>query len=162
MKTFHCNSCSHLVFFENVRCERCESLLGYVPELREISAFEDAGELYLVFERITGRPLSDVIGERGTLPPSEALEVARDESCRLTWKPYMHDPSLPYLLRRKMPPTLVVWGREDAIVPVNAGEIYQESIRGSRLVVLDGCGHRPEIEQRERFVRLVEDFLQET
>lgn len=44
MKTFHCNHCSHLVFFENVRCERCESLLGYVPELAEISAFEDAGE----------------------------------------------------------------------------------------------------------------------
>ena len=44
MKTFHCNHCSHLVFYENVRCERCESLLGYVPELAEISAFEDAGE----------------------------------------------------------------------------------------------------------------------
>lgn len=44
MKTFHCNRCSHLVFYENVRCERCESLLGYVPELAEISAFEDAGE----------------------------------------------------------------------------------------------------------------------
>ncbi|SHK58608.1 hypothetical protein SAMN05192548_102846 [Paraburkholderia terricola] len=44
MKTFHCNRCSHLVFYENVRCERCEALLGYVPELAEISAFEDAGE----------------------------------------------------------------------------------------------------------------------
>jgi hypothetical protein len=44
MKTFHCNHCTQLVFFENVRCERCESLLGYVPELAEISAFEEAGE----------------------------------------------------------------------------------------------------------------------
>ncbi|MEA3085335.1 MAG: hypothetical protein QOC89_3032 [Paraburkholderia sp.] len=44
MKTFHCNRCSHLVFYENVRCERCESLLGYVPELAEISAFEEADE----------------------------------------------------------------------------------------------------------------------
>lgn len=43
MKTFHCNRCSQLVFYENVRCERCASLLGYVPELAEISAFEDAG-----------------------------------------------------------------------------------------------------------------------
>lgn len=42
MKTFHCNRCSQLVFFENVRCERCEALLGYVPELGEISAFEPA------------------------------------------------------------------------------------------------------------------------
>ncbi|KQR74365.1 hypothetical protein ASG35_19825 [Burkholderia sp. Leaf177] len=44
MKTFHCNHCNQLVFFENFRCERCESLLGFIPELAEISAFEDAGE----------------------------------------------------------------------------------------------------------------------
>jgi hypothetical protein len=43
MKTFRCNRCEHLVFFENVRCERCDALLGYVPELGEISAFEDVG-----------------------------------------------------------------------------------------------------------------------
>jgi hypothetical protein len=44
MKTFHCNRCSQRVFFENVRCERCAALLGYLPQLRAISAFEDAGE----------------------------------------------------------------------------------------------------------------------
>lgn len=44
MKTFHCNRCSQLVFFENVLCERCEALLGYVPELGEISAFEPDDE----------------------------------------------------------------------------------------------------------------------
>ena len=44
MRTFHCNRCEHLVFFENVRCERCEALLGYLPELGELSAFEDAGD----------------------------------------------------------------------------------------------------------------------
>lgn len=43
MKTFHCNRCAQFVFFENVLCERCDALLGYVPELAEISAFEDAG-----------------------------------------------------------------------------------------------------------------------
>jgi hypothetical protein len=43
MKTFHCNHCEQLVFFENFRCERCESLLGFIPELGQISAFEDAG-----------------------------------------------------------------------------------------------------------------------
>ncbi|MGF6777123.1 zinc-binding metallopeptidase family protein [Paraburkholderia sp. GAS334] len=44
MKTFHCNRCSQFVFFENVLCERCNALLGYVPELSEISAFEEAGD----------------------------------------------------------------------------------------------------------------------
>ncbi|PLZ02698.1 hypothetical protein CY652_09180 [Burkholderia sp. WAC0059] len=44
MKTFHCAKCSQPVFFENVTCEHCGSLLGYVPEIGEISAFEPAGE----------------------------------------------------------------------------------------------------------------------
>lgn len=44
MRTFNCNRCEQLVFYENVRCERCDALLGYVPELGELSAFEDAGD----------------------------------------------------------------------------------------------------------------------
>ncbi|HEY3599899.1 MAG TPA: putative zinc-binding metallopeptidase [Paraburkholderia sp.] len=44
MKSFHCNRCNHRVFFENVRCERCDALLGYVPELGDISAFEEADD----------------------------------------------------------------------------------------------------------------------
>ncbi|WP_414439288.1 putative zinc-binding metallopeptidase [Burkholderia sp. 22PA0106] len=40
MKTFHCDNCGQLVFFENVRCERCGSPLGYLPEIGEVGAFE--------------------------------------------------------------------------------------------------------------------------
>lgn len=40
MKTFHCNSCNQQVFFENVLCERCGHMLGYVYDLDDVSAFE--------------------------------------------------------------------------------------------------------------------------
>ncbi|MEK6349334.1 MAG: putative zinc-binding metallopeptidase [Burkholderia sp.] len=40
MKTFHCDNCGQLVFFENVSCERCGAPLGYLPEIGEIGAFE--------------------------------------------------------------------------------------------------------------------------
>ncbi len=40
MKTFHCDNCGQLVFFENVRCERCGSPLGYLPDVGEMGAFE--------------------------------------------------------------------------------------------------------------------------
>lgn len=43
MKTFHCDKCGQLVFFENVRCENCGSILGYLPEHQGIYAFEDNG-----------------------------------------------------------------------------------------------------------------------
>jgi hypothetical protein len=40
MKTFECSHCGQLVFFENVRCEACEHALGYIPELKQMLAFE--------------------------------------------------------------------------------------------------------------------------
>lgn len=43
MRTFHCDKCAQQVFFENVRCESCGSLLGYVPEQLAVVAFEAAG-----------------------------------------------------------------------------------------------------------------------
>jgi pimeloyl-ACP methyl ester carboxylesterase len=90
----------------------------------------------------------------------EAWEVAREQTCHLSWRPYMHDPSLPYLLRRlRKLPTLIIWGRQDAIVPVSAAEVYQASIPGSRLVILDHCGHHPELEKSDEFVQQVQAFL---
>jgi 4,5:9,10-diseco-3-hydroxy-5,9,17-trioxoandrosta-1(10),2-diene-4-oate hydrolase len=63
------------------------------------------------------------------------------------------------LHRLKRVPTLIVWGREDPIVPVSAGEAYQAAIPGSRLVVLDRCGHHPHIEHPETFVQHIQAFL---
>ena len=91
---------------------------------------------------------------------AESWEVAREEACRLGWRPYMFYAALPQLLQRlKILPTLIVWGRQDAIVPLSAGELYHESIPGSRLVVLEDCGHRPEVEKTGDFVELVHQFL---
>ena len=93
----------------------------------------------------------------------EAWELAREEACRLSWRPYMYYPALPHLLRRlKRLPTLMVWGRQDAIVPLSVGEVYRDSISGSRLAVLDNCGHHPEVEKSDEFVRLVHGFLSGT
>lgn len=40
MKTFHCNRCGNLVFFENVTCERCGATLGLLPDLAQLATFE--------------------------------------------------------------------------------------------------------------------------
>ena len=79
----------------------------------------------------------------------------------MTWRPYMHYPSLaPVLHRLKRLPTLIIWGKDDTIVPLSAGEAYQAAIPGSQLVLLDNCGHHPEIEQTDAFVNHVQRFLQ--
>ena len=90
----------------------------------------------------------------------EKWEANREAASRLSWRPYMHDPSLPHLLHRvRNLPTQIIWGKEDQIVPLSAAEVYQQAIRGSRLTILDGCGHHPEIEKPDEFVKLVQDFL---
>ena len=90
----------------------------------------------------------------------EAWEVAREEACRLSWRPYMYYPALPNLLHRlKRLPTQIIWGRDDSIIPVSAGQVYHQSIPGSQLAVLENCGHRPELEKTDAFLRLVQDFL---
>jgi pimeloyl-ACP methyl ester carboxylesterase len=59
-------------------------------------------------------------------------------------------------------PTLLVVGSEDRIVdPRQAIEAARLLPRG-RLVVLEGCGHAPQIEQADVVNRLVVEFLQES
>jgi hypothetical protein len=44
MKTFHCQYCGHLLFFENVQCLQCESDVAFLPDRMNMAAIEPAGE----------------------------------------------------------------------------------------------------------------------
>jgi len=44
MRVFACQACGQLLYFENVRCERCSRLLGYLPDRGTISAIEPMQE----------------------------------------------------------------------------------------------------------------------
>jgi len=90
----------------------------------------------------------------------ELFEDARAQLARLAWTPYMHNPTLPHLLGVAAGlPTLLIWGKQDAVVPVSAGDAYRDAIPGARLLVFDKCGHRPEVEKSAEFIREVEAFL---
>lgn len=90
----------------------------------------------------------------------ELWECSREESARLTWRPYMYHAALPHLLGRLQDlPTLLVWGEQDGVIPVSAGEVYQQAIQGARLEIIPNCGHHPEMEQTDEFVHLVRDFF---
>jgi pimeloyl-ACP methyl ester carboxylesterase len=98
----------------------------------------------------------------GKVPTPADLEIAernREMSARLAWKPYMHNPVLERFLPRVTNPALIVWGREDRIIPVECGERYRKLLPGSTLTVLEKCGHLVPIEQPDAFARLVREFL---
>jgi pimeloyl-ACP methyl ester carboxylesterase len=56
-------------------------------------------------------------------------------------------------------PTLIVWGRNDRIVPAADALGYGKRLRNSRTVILDRTGHLPMAERPVRFNRLLETFL---
>jgi pimeloyl-ACP methyl ester carboxylesterase len=57
-------------------------------------------------------------------------------------------------------PTLIVWGRNDRLVPVPAALAYKKRIgENARLEIFDDCGHVPQIERPVRFNRTLERFL---
>jgi pimeloyl-ACP methyl ester carboxylesterase len=103
------------------------------------------------YDQLYGRPPSP---EQQTM-----AENNREMAARLCWKPYMYDPRLPFLLARVTIPTRIVWGRQDQLVPLECGQLYQQAIPGAELVVIDQCGHLPQVEKPEEFVRCALAFL---
>jgi pimeloyl-ACP methyl ester carboxylesterase len=56
-------------------------------------------------------------------------------------------------------PTLIVWGREDRIAPLECAELFHRAIPNSRMAIVDQCGHYPHLEKTEEFTRVLLDFL---
>lgn len=56
-------------------------------------------------------------------------------------------------------PTLIIWGREDASLPVSNAETMNELIKGSRLEILENAGHLANFDRAATFNELVIDFL---
>jgi pimeloyl-ACP methyl ester carboxylesterase len=59
-------------------------------------------------------------------------------------------------------PTLIVWGKNDTIIPVSHAHAAHEAIPGSRLEIIDDCGHFPHVEDPERFLDVLLEFLEAT
>jgi pimeloyl-ACP methyl ester carboxylesterase len=59
-------------------------------------------------------------------------------------------------------PSLLVWGANDPIIPPEHGRAAHELMPGSRLELLDGVGHFPQLEDPYGFARLLAEFIAET
>jgi pimeloyl-ACP methyl ester carboxylesterase len=56
-------------------------------------------------------------------------------------------------------PTLVIWGRQDKLVPVDHARILEGNLQRSATVLFGDCGHFPQVEQPQRFNTAVLNFL---
>ena len=55
--------------------------------------------------------------------------------------------------------TLIIWGAEDAVIPLAAGRTMNSLIKNSKLVIIEKCGHLPQEEMPERVLDEVTAFI---
>jgi 2-hydroxy-6-oxonona-2,4-dienedioate hydrolase len=56
-------------------------------------------------------------------------------------------------------PTLVVWGKYDELANPAGADRLAATIPGARKIIIDNCGHMPQLEKADEFNRIVRDFL---
>ncbi|HLM31914.1 MAG TPA: alpha/beta fold hydrolase [Solirubrobacterales bacterium] len=59
-------------------------------------------------------------------------------------------------------PALLLWGSDDPIIPVAHGRAAHELMPGSRLEVMEGVGHFPQLERPREFASLLAEFVAST
>jgi pimeloyl-ACP methyl ester carboxylesterase len=69
------------------------------------------------------------------------------------------DKGLKKRIHRVKAPTLIIWGKEDRLVPPVYADEFSRRIPGARVQTVDGAGHAPQLEQPEKVARMVADLL---
>jgi len=57
--------------------------------------------------------------------------------------------------------TLVIWGKDDRLIPVKYCEPFITKMENCKLLLIEKCGHRPHAEKPDLFNKVVIDFLRE-
>lgn len=109
--------------------------------------------LYAVDKRPVDDSYAKLVFERLSQPNARAaFQSALKESASA--------PRLGPRLSRIHSPTLVLWGKEDIMIPAKFAEPFMR-MKNCRVVLLERCGHRPHAERPRVFNSLVSVFLKE-
>lgn len=122
------------------------------PELAKLLFFDQDFPIAALMRAYDARM---ALPEEILLPQMKAMEVA----AKIGWNPYLHDPKLETRLHRVTAPTLVVWGKQDGLVPLAYAERWKALVPGARVQVIDRCGHLPSVERPEALAEAVVGFL---
>ncbi len=104
---------------------------------------------------------------RAMFAPPDSREAALDDAVARVWAigcttKYLWpvpDKGLHKRLHRISAPTLVMWGDNDALVPVVYAEEFGRRIANCEVVIVPNCGHIPQLEQPDITVQTVRRFL---
>jgi pimeloyl-ACP methyl ester carboxylesterase len=125
----------------------------------------------IVFKQLYGRAIfralfRDEMYAPGGAPPLERIDWHYDvfnspaarESAHAVMRATLDTRAVIARLPRIVAPTLVLWGREDRIYPVQGAHRLAREITGARLEIMD-AGHVPHEERPRELMTLLAEFL---
>lgn len=133
-----------------------DAVWGYTPSFEAMRALLDI----FAFDRtLVNDELAALRYQASLRPGFQESFAAMFPAPRQRWVDAMVSPEA--AIRALAHPTLVVHGREDAVIPLANSLTLAQWIPHVQLHVFGECGHWTQIEHAARFARLVEDFLAE-
>jgi pimeloyl-ACP methyl ester carboxylesterase len=109
-----------------------------------------------------GRDLPDVVRILQDLPePTASSAFARTLRAVVDWRGQVVT-MLDRCYLTESVPVQLIWGSKDSVIPVSHARMAHAAMPGARLDVFEGSGHFPFHDDPERFVEIVEKFIETT
>ena len=128
-----------------------ELMSGPPERAPEYLFFDSTGEIAQAFFRLPDDP---------DLVPQIIAAAVWAQGCAAKFLWPIPDQGLAKRLHRVTAPTLIVFGREDRVIPSFYGQEFADRIASSRLELIERCGHIPHVEAFGRTRELVAEFLE--
>jgi pimeloyl-ACP methyl ester carboxylesterase len=131
-------------------------LLGFPP----VKLFSRIGASVLrLFDTSLGRDAEEILAVFDALPNTEARRaILRTLRSGVDWQGQVITMLDRAYLAHDVP-TLIVWGRRDAIIPLGHARLARIAFPDSELVIFDEAGHFPHHTDPPRFARVVREFV---
>jgi pimeloyl-ACP methyl ester carboxylesterase len=115
-----------------------------------------------LFDTPLGRDAEEILAVFDALPDTEARRaILRTLRSGVDWRGQVIT-MLDRAYLAEGVPTLIVWGRRDAIIPLVHGQLAHGAMPGSELEIFDEAGHFPHHTDPARFARVVREFVART
>jgi pimeloyl-ACP methyl ester carboxylesterase len=104
-------------------------------------------------------PLAAMLPAPDPTDPESLFRASQTMASILQFIWPLPDKGLSKRLYRLKAPTLIVWGAQDKLVDPAYGDDFAAAIADARLEIVDGAGHLPQLEQAERTIGLITEFV---
>jgi pimeloyl-ACP methyl ester carboxylesterase len=146
-------------------CTRLASLTLLAPAGVRVKGIP-AGDNFIWSPEETARNLfhDQALAEKrlAQTPSDEEFDIQltnRYAAAKFGWDPRWFNPALERWLHRIRIPTLVVWGRDDKLLPSAYAEVWRARVPGARVEIIPECGHLPLVEKADATADMVLAFL---